>query len=175
MLPLLGMFGSPRQAPRGGAGSRSFPCAGSMALWARPLPLGRPPSLPDPRPPPRPGRAGSRVGDRADRWAPIPGRQPAAFWGVLVVRCFLWSSTERDVRKRDLGVRFRSLESDLTCSGRGRSAGVCARSFASDFHVSLVISLGFLVLVSNQCCTIKVVSPDRTLHWHQCGEKSSAQ
>lgn len=98
-----------------------------------------------------PGRRRVRVGlgagwaHGADRWTPIPGSQPAAFWGVLVVRCFLWASTECDVRKRDLGVRFRSLESNFTDARDAVGAQGCARARLLLIFIARLFLLGFWV------------------------------
>lgn len=78
------MLGSPRQAPRAAPDRGLSPARARWHTWPVPFPWVCPLLLRVP------GRRRVRVGlgagwtHRADRWTPIPGSQPAVFWGVLL-------------------------------------------------------------------------------------------
>lgn len=172
------MLGSPRQAPRAAPDRGLSPARARWHTWPVPFPWVGPLLLRVP------GRRRVQVGlgagwtHRADRWTPIPGSQPAVFWDVLFVvysghppNAMLGRGTWESVF-----VHWKVTSQMLGTRPERRSvcAQGCVRARCSGFLL-LVISFGFLCLVSNQRCTIKDVSPGRTLHWRQCGEESSGQ
>ena len=57
----------------------------------------------------------------------------------------------------------------------GRVSTTAPPGKAPGFLLLLVISLAFSFCVSNQCYTIKDVSPDITSHWRQSGEEGIGQ